>query len=213
MNKKGLFIVLEGGEGVGKTTNSLFIQHYLKEQGIDFSNSREPGGTALAEKIRSLILEKHEERVADMTELLLVFAARAQHLQEKILPVMASGQWMLCDRFTDATYAYQGGGREMDKTIIMQLEQLVQAELRPDLTIILDAPVEVGHARAQARAALDRMESEANSFHQRVRAAYIERAQANPHHYAVIDASQALTDVQTDLKTVLDAQIQQWRQA
>ncbi|NRB41615.1 MAG: dTMP kinase, partial [Pseudomonadales bacterium] len=175
-NKKGLFLVLEGGEGVGKTTNSAFIQQYLQDKGIAYQTSREPGGTELAEKIRALILDKHRERVSDMTELLLVFAARAQHLQEKVLPVMASGQWLLCDRFTDATYAYPGGGRMMDKPLIAKLEQLVQGDLRPDLTIILDAPIEVGRARAEARAELDRLESEAGEFHQRVRDAYLERA-------------------------------------
>ena len=209
-DKKGLFIVLEGGEGVGKTTNSAFIQQYLKDKAIAFQTSREPGGTELAEKIRALILDKHSENVSDMTELLLVFAARAQHLQEKVLPVMASGQWLLCDRFTDATYAYQGGGRQMDKTLINQLEQLVQNDLRPDLTIILDAPIEVGRARAEARAELDRLESEAAAFHQRVRDAYLERANQQPDKYAVVNANQPLDKVQKDLAVVLDHVISQW---
>lgn len=208
--KKGLFIVLEGGEGVGKTTNSEFIQEYLKQKSIAFQTSREPGGTALAEKIRALILDKHSEDVSDMTELLLVFAARAQHLQEKVLPVMASGQWLLCDRFTDATYAYQGGGRKMDKALIKQLEQLVQKNLRPDLTIILDAPIEVGRARAEARAELDRLESEAAAFHQRVREAYLERAEQQPEKYAVVNANQTLDLVQKDLAEILDSVITQW---
>ena len=138
-DKKGLFIVLEGGEVVGKTTNSAFIQQYLKDKAIAFQTSREPGGTELAEKIRALILDKHSENVSDMTELLLVFAARAQHLQEKVLPVMASGQWLLCDRFTDATYAYQGYARGLNLGWIEQLEQLVQEQLRPALTFLLGA--------------------------------------------------------------------------
>lgn len=211
--KNGLFLVLEGGEGVGKTTNSLFIQEYLKQQGVDFATSREPGGTELAERIRELILAKHSESVSDMTELLLVFAARAQHLQEKIQPVLASGQWLLCDRFTDATYAYQGGGRQMDKPLIAELEQLVQGDLRPHKVIILDAPIEIGRARAEARAELDRLESEAAAFHQRVRDAYLERAANQPDIYAVIDASQPLLDVQADIKTVLDTLIADWQMA
>lgn len=210
---KGLFIVLEGGEGVGKTTNSLFIQQYLASKDVKFTTSREPGGTELAEKIRGLILHKHQEPVSDLTELLLVNAARAQHLQEKIIPVLNSGQWMLCDRFTDATYAYQGGGRQLDKQLIAELEQLVQGDLRPDCVIILDAPVEVGRARAEARAELDRLESEAVHFHQRVRDAYLERAAAAPEGYAVIDANQPLDNVQSDIKVVLDRLVQTWQQA
>ena len=209
-NNRGLFVVLEGGEGVGKTTNSTFIQHYLRDKGISFQTSREPGGTPLAESIREMILAKHDEPVSDMTELLLVFAARSQHLQEKVLPVMASGQWLLCDRFTDATYAYQGGGRQMDTALIAQLEQLVQGDLRPDLTIILDAPIEVGRARAEARAELDRLESEAAAFHQRVRDAYLARAAQLPQKYAVINANQPLDNVQQDIQRVLDAAIARW---
>lgn len=212
-DKKGLFIVLEGGEGVGKTTNSLFIQEYLRSNNIGFRTSREPGGTELAEKIRDLILSKHTETVSDLTELLLVNAARAQHLQEKILPVLESKKWLLCDRFTDATYAYQGGGRQLNKTLIAQLEQLVQGDLRPDCVIILDAPVELGRARAEARAELDRLESEASQFHQRVRDAYLERAALMPDKYAVIDASQTLNDVQKDIKRVLDRLIATWYRA
>ncbi len=211
-NNKGLFIVLEGGEGVGKSTNLQFIQDYLQQQNISFQTSREPGGTELAEKIRELILFKHEETVADMTELLLMFAARAQHLAEKILPVMQTGNWMICDRFTDATYAYQGGGRQLSKATIAELEQLVQKDLRPDCVILLDASIEVGRARAEARAELDRMESEAAAFHQRVRDAYLERAKQSPQTYAVIDASQSLQQVQADLQKVLDRLILEWQQ-
>jgi len=202
--KQGLFIVLEGGEGVGKTTNMTFIQDYLNSQAIRFAYSREPGGTPLAESIRELILTKHDEPVANMTELLLMFAARAQHLQQKIQPTLSEGQWLVCDRFTDATYAYQGGGRGFDKDLIEQLENIVQGSLRPDCTIILDAPIEVGFARANARAELDRMESENQAFHQRVRDSYLKRAQAAPENYAVIDASQPLSKVQQDIQQVLD---------
>lgn len=208
---QGLFLVLEGGEGVGKTTNMAFIQQYLKQQCIVFQHSREPGGTELAEKIRELILSKHSEPVSNMTELLLMFAARAQHIHQKINPVLNSGEWLICDRFTDATYAYQGGGRGFDKALIEQLEQLVQEDLRPDCTIILDAPVEVGFARANARAELDRMESEPASFHEAVRQSYLERAEKTPDKYAVINANQALEQVQTAIKKQLDKLIHEYR--
>ncbi|MCK5881532.1 MAG: dTMP kinase [Sinobacterium sp.] len=207
---KGLFLVLEGGEGVGKTTNMAFIQSYLKQANIKFQHSREPGGTPLAEKIRELILTKHSENVSNMTELLLMFAARAQHIQVKINPVLDSGEWLVCDRFTDATYAYQGGGRGFDKQLIEQLEQLVQQDLRPDCTIILDAPVEVGFARASARAELDRMESESVNFHQAVRASYLERAKQMPEKYAVINADQPLDNVQAAIKIELDRLIEKY---
>lgn len=210
-NHKGLFVVLEGGEGVGKSTNLEFIQNYLKNNGITFQASREPGGTELAEKIRQLILDKHNEPVADLTELLLMFAARAQHLQQKIIPALEQGDWMVCDRFTDATYAYQGGGRQLSKAIIVELEQLVQGDLRPDCVILLDAPVNVGRARAQARAELDRMESEAESFHQRVREAYLSRASQNSDCYAVVDASRNLEQVQDDITEVLKSLIIKWK--
>ena len=210
-NNKGLFVVLEGGEGVGKSTNLEYIQNYLKKRNIPFQTSREPGGTELAEKIRQLILDKHAEPVADMTELLLVFAARAQHLQQKILPVLEHKEWMVCDRFTDATYAYQGGGRQLGNAVISELEQLVQGDIRPDCVIVLDASVEVGRARAEARAELDRMESEKESFHQRVREAYLSRAKQNPDNYAIIDASQSLELVQQDIAIVLDQLITRWQ--
>ena len=202
--KKGLFLVLEGGEGVGKTTNMAFIQDYLKTHKVEFEYSREPGGTPLAEAIRDLILVKRDEQMSNMTELMLMFAARAQHLDQKILPTLESGRWLVCDRFTDATYAYQGGGRGFDKELIEQLESTVQGKLRPDCTIILDADVEVGFARARARAELDRMESESKAFHENVRQAYLERANAQPEKYAVVDASQDLASVQADIAKVLD---------
>ncbi len=211
-NKKGFFIVLEGGEGVGKSTNLQFIQQFLQQSTIPFETSREPGGTELAEKIRELILTKHQEPVSDITELLLVFAARAQHLAQKIVPILDSGKWLVCDRFTDATYAYQGGGRQLSKALIEQLEQLVQGDLRPDCVIVLDADPELGRARAQARAELDRMESEQISFHQRVRQAYLQRAQQHPEKYAVIDASQSLEKVQEDIKQVLHKLIHRWQE-
>ncbi|MBS4050539.1 MAG: dTMP kinase, partial [Methylomonas sp.] len=161
---RGRFITLEGGEGVGKSTNLQFIRHLLAQKQIDVVLTREPGGTELAEKIRQLLLEKHSESITPQAELLLVFAARAQHVQHVILPALAQGKWVLSDRFTDATYAYQGGGRNMDNRIIAWLESTVQGELRPDLTLLLDAPVETGLLRAQHRGKLDRFESERRDF-------------------------------------------------
>lgn len=210
-NKRGLFIVLEGGEGVGKTTNLRFIEDFLVQQGVQLQCSREPGGTEIAEKIREIILQEHSEPMADLSELLLMFAARAQHLEQKIIPCLEQNQWMLCDRFTDASYAYQGGGRQLDKSTIVALENLVQKTLRPDCVILLDAPVEIGHARAKARAALDRMEQESQAFHQRVRDAYLERAAQAPERYAIINAAQPLEQVQADIQAVLVRLLQRWQ--
>lgn len=209
--KKGLFLVLEGGEGVGKTTNLQFIKNTLEQYNIVFQSSREPGGTPLAERIRELVLAKHAEPVSDLTELLLIFAARSQHLQQKILPALMQGDWLVSDRFTDATYAYQGGGRQLNQQTIAELEQMVQGSLRPDCVILLDASVEVGQSRARARAELDRMESENLQFHQRVREAYLQRAQANPATYHIIDASLPLENVQAAIQAVLIQLVQQWQ--
>src|SRR5262249_44155728 len=153
--------------------------------GRDLVTTREPGGTAIAESIRRLFLETNSEPMAEMTELLLVFAARAQHLERVIKPALAAGQWVLCDRFTDATYAYQGGGRGLDIKIIASLENLVQRELRPDVTFLLDAPVEIGAARVAERGASDRLESEQQVFFQRVRDCYLQRARAEPQRFRI----------------------------
>lgn len=200
----GRFITLEGTEGVGKTTNLEFIQQYLCDRNIPLIVTREPGGTPLAEQLRELLLQKRDEVVDPTAELLMVFAARAQHLQSVILPALNQGTWVLCDRFTDATFAYQGAGRGLPKDVIMTLETLVQKELRPDLTLILDIDVETGLMRASQRAELDRFESEKMDFFERVRAGYKERVASAPERYRIIDASQALADVQVDIKTVLD---------
>jgi dTMP kinase len=172
MRKKGLFITLEGGEGVGKTTNLAFIQHFLESKGMTVVVTREPGGTVLAEKLRGLLLENQNELISEKTELLLMFAARAQHLKNVIEPALESGDWVLCDRFTDATYAYQGGGRGIDTNLIAWLEQFVQDELCPDLTLLFDAPIELGMQRAKKRGALDRFENEQLEFFNKVRTAY-----------------------------------------
>ena len=210
MSKRGRFIVLEGGEGVGKSTNLQFVRDYLTDSGVPLECSREPGGTPLAERIRELVLMHHDEPMAAMTELLLIFAARAQHLQQRILPALEQGRWMLCDRFTDATYAYQGGGRQLDKQSIAALEQLVQGSLRPDRVLLLDAPVAIGQARARQRAALDRMEAEQADFHQRVRDSYLQRARQMPEHYSIIDASQPLAAVQADIAAQLQLMVESW---
>jgi dTMP kinase len=200
---RGKFITLEGGEGVGKTTNLSFIKEYLQQQGLTVTVTREPGGTLLAEKIRQLVLDKDSERIGDTTELLLMFAARAQHIQHVIAPALAQGQWVLCDRFTDATYAYQGGGRKLSLETIALLEQLVQGELRPDLTLLLDAPIEIGMERAQKRGAFDRFEAEKIGFFTRVRQMYLSRAAQQPARIKIIQSNQSLAKVQQEIVTVL----------
>ena len=206
--KTGKFITLEGGEGVGKSTNLQFIQQYLQTQGVDVCLTREPGGTPLAERIRNLLLDHDQESMTPQAELLLVFAARAQHLHHFILPRLRQGQWVLCDRFTDATYAYQGAGRQMDSASIAWLENTVQADLRPDLTVLLDAPVAVGMQRAQKRGELDRFETERSDFFERVRNSYLQQAHAHPQRYRVVDASQPLAAVQAQIALILDTLLQ-----
>jgi len=202
--RKSFFLVLEGTEGVGKSTNIEFIKTYLESKDIPLVLTREPGGTPMAEEIRELLLAPRDETVAETAELLLMFAARAQHLQQVILPALEEEQWVLSDRFTDATYAYQGGGRNMDIEKIKQLETLVQGEIRPDKIIILDLSVEEGLKRARQRADLDRFEQEEMAFFERVRAAYLDRAKADPDRYSIVDASQSLPEVQSSIQSVLD---------
>ncbi len=200
---RGLFITVEGGEGVGKSTNLAFIAGQIRASGRELVTTREPGGTAIAESIRRLFLEHSDEPMTEMTELLLVFAARAQHIERVIEPALAAGKWVLCDRFTDATYAYQGAGRELDKNTIAVLENLVQAGLRPDVTFLLDAPVEIGAARVAERGASDRLESEQKIFFQRVRDCYLQRAQNEPQRFRIVDAAQPLAPVQAQLQALL----------
>jgi len=199
----GLFITLEGPEGAGKSTNREYLAQRLREHGLDVVLTREPGGTPLAERIRELLLTPADEPMNSDTELLLVFAARAQHLAQVICPALARGAVVLCDRFTDATYAYQGGGRGLAFPRIEQLEQFVQGEMRPDLTLIFDLPVAIGLSRAAARGRLDRFEQEGLGFFEAVRNAYLERARQKPQRYRVIDAGQPLTSVQADLDGLL----------
>lgn len=202
---RGQFITLEGTEGVGKSTNMAFVCDWLAEHGVSFITTREPGGTPLAEELRALLLTPREESVAPTAELLMVFAARAQHLAQRIVPALEAGTWVVCDRFTDATYAYQGWGRGLDQSVIAQLEAMVQGDLRPDLTLLLDIPVEAGLARAGERSAPDRFEQEQSRFFEQVRAGYRDRAARFPHQYRVIDAGLPLEQVQQKLAAALAA--------
>ena len=199
----GRFITIEGGEGAGKSTAQTFLAEKLTAQGISVLQTREPGGTPLAEAIRHNLLSVDEEAPVEMTELLLVFAARAQHLTKVIEPALNQGQWVLCDRFTDATYAYQGAGRGLSAELIGKLESLVQGDRRPDTVILLDMPPEIGMVRARARGALDRFEQEEQAFFERVRQGYLERADQFPDRYVVVDAAQNLIDVQKSLEAVM----------
>ncbi len=200
---RGKFLTLEGTEGVGKSTNLEFIKQKIEEKGISLVVTREPGGTPLAEEIRTLLLVKRDETFDPMSELLMVFAARAQHLNNVIKPALDKGQWVLCDRFTDATFAYQGSGRGLSKSTILELEAMVQNGLKPDRTFLLDIDVKVGLERAKARAELDRFEEEKITFFEKVRQGYKERVEASPSRYFVIDASETLDLVQKNIELAL----------
>lgn len=195
MVERGQFITFEGTEGVGKSTQLANAAATLESLGVDFIVTREPGGTPMAEAIRELLLAPRDEPVHEITEMLLMFAARAQHLHTHILPALDKGQWVLCDRFTDATYAYQGGGRGVPADRIALLENLVQGQVRPDHIVLLDAPVEVGMKRARQRGELDRFEQETVAFFQRIRDAYLARAKAAPESYSIVDAAAPLAQV------------------
>lgn len=195
----GYLITFEGGEGAGKSSNMAFAADWLQQRGIDVVLTREPGGTPLAEEIRGLLLASRDEPVAIETELLLMFAARAQHLAQLIQPALARGAWVLSDRFVDASYAYQGGGRGMPVERIAVLEQWLLGACRPHLTVLFDLPVDIGLARAAARGSMDRFEQEQQAFFQRIRQAYLARAEAEPERFAVLDASAPLVEVQQQL--------------
>jgi len=199
-----MFISIEGGEGGGKSTNIAFIQQYLETSGHEVVVTREPGGTWLGEKVRELLLNPDHKNLKDDSELLLMFAARAQHIADIIRPALAQGKWVLCDRFTDATFAYQGGGRGISHERIAVLEQWVQGDLRPDLTLLFDLPVEIGMKRACLRATLDRFEQEKKVFFENVRQYYLIMAKKNPQRYRVVNAAQDLVSVQHDLSQILD---------
>jgi len=200
----GKFITVEGIEGVGKSTNIDFIHALIKASGRNVIITREPGGTPLGEAIRGLLLDPEYTGMNPDCELQLVFAARAEHLAKVVWPAIEAGHWVLCDRFTDATYAYQGGGRGIDAEKIARLEQWVQGDFRPDLTLLLDVPVEVGLERAANRGKPDRFEQEQLTFFERVRQAYLEMARQHDGRYRVIDASLPLDRVQAQLERVLE---------
>ena len=208
---RGAFITLEGGEGVGKSTNLAFVADTLRAGGHDVLTTREPGGTPLGERIRSWILEGDHGRLSAEVEALLMFAARAQHLEHVIRPALSAGRWVVCDRFTDATYAYQGDGRGVRREEIANLERFVQEELRPDLTLLLDAPIEIGRARAAARdaetGASDRFEQERREFFERVRNSYLERARSQPGRFAVIDATADRESVQHAIRAEVEIRL------
>lgn len=197
------FITLEGIEGVGKTSNRDYIRALLEATGKQCIVTREPGGTPLGESLRELLLQHSDEQMSDDAELLMMFAARAEHIKKIIQPALDAGQYVLCDRFTEATYAYQGGGRQLSTTKIADLESWVQGDLRPDLTIILDAPVDVGRERAGKRSAPDRIEKEKNDFFERVRNAYLDLAKQHPDRICTVDASLTLEQVQQQIKQQL----------
>jgi dTMP kinase len=204
----GRFLTIEGIEGVGKSTQVARLSHYLAERGIDHVVTREPGGTPLAEKIRELVLCPRDESLPLPAELLLMFAARAVHLANHIEPALMGGRWVICDRFTDATYAYQGAGRGMSETDIRYLETLVQGALRPNLTLLLDVPVAVGMERSRQRdagGARDRFERERAGFFERVREGYLSRARAEPQRMAIIDAVGSMDEVTARITNVLES--------
>ena len=199
---KGRFITIEGVEGVGKSTNISYIESFLEARDIEFVSTREPGGTALAERIRDVLLDKAESSMDPMTELLLMFAARKQHTEEMIKPALARGKWVICDRYTDSSYAYQGGGRGLDSKIISKIEKLTLGGFKPDLTIVLNLPVKKGLARAGNRGELDRFELETENFFKRVRATFLARAKTHKR-YHVINASRSLNAVQGKIGAAL----------
>ena len=204
---EGLFITVEGGEGAGKSTQMELIADWLAAQGRNVVRTREPGGTQLAETLREILLDKRNASLSSLTELLLMFASRAQHLDELIRPALQRGDTVLCDRFTDATWAYQGGGRGLPSSEIAALEQLVHGDLQPDLTLLLDLPVEEGMGRAARRGESDRFERESLPFFERVRTAYLDRASAEPGRFAVIDAAGDVHAVWQQIQKILQGRV------
>ena len=201
--RKGKFITLEGGEGSGKSTCMAFIKVWLEENNIEYIVTREPGGTPLAEEIRSLILSHREEKMHDETELLLMFAARSQHINEKIKPAIEAGKWVISDRFVDSSYVYQGAARGGDLAQIDQLAAWVLQGCKPDRTLLFDVPVDVGLSRVAKRAQSDRLDDEPMAFHQMVRDAFLQRVKTNDH-YALINAAQSIEQVNRDVKDQLE---------
>ena len=208
----GAFITVEGVDGAGKTTQLGYIENWLTQHGVEVVRTREPGGTSLGEQLRAIVLEGKDLKIDDRAELLMMFAARQQHLSELILPALQGGKWVLCDRFTDATYAYQGAGRGIDLAEIEDLEKWVQRGFVPDLTLVLDVETEIGVSRSDARGMTpDRFEQQNLSFKQAVRQQYLERAARFPERMKVIDASTSISEVQECLGRVLGEFLQERR--
>ena len=201
--KKGIFITLEGSEGAGKSTSLQFLQTLLQEANVAHISTREPGGTELGEEIRQILLHGRAQGMSADTELLLMFAARAEHIARVIRPALDAGTWVLCDRFTDATYAYQGGGRGLPDARIAQLENWVQGDLRPDMTLLFDIPTDQGLQRAGSRSAPDRFEREDRAFFERVRQHYLARAANEPARFHVIDATPDIPQVQARIRALM----------
>jgi len=200
---KGMFLSLEGSEGVGKTTSLKFIQEHIESLGHQVLITREPGGTPMAEELRNILLAEREEKIEANTELLLMFASRCQHVSQVIKPALQAGKWVICDRFVDASFAYQGGGRELGFSRIEALEKWCLGDFKPDLTLLLDMSVEEGIARTKKRGKADRFETEQMAFYQRIRSAYLRRAEQDPSRIFVIDAAPEIKTVQNSLKTIL----------
>ena len=201
--KKGLFITLEGIEGAGKSTVVDFIEDFLTKEGHDVIKTREPGGTVIGEQIREILLKNENYTLTYDTELLLVFSARAQHIQEVILPALSLGKIILCDRFTDASYAYQGGGRGIDASRINLLEKWVQGDLRPNLTLLFDLDVSIGMQRTKERSNADRFEREEINFFEKIRNTYLERAKNEPQRFRIINSASSLENVKEQIVTIL----------
>jgi dTMP kinase len=208
--KRGRFITLEGVEGVGKSTQLQAICERLRAHGLHVIETREPGGTAEADEVRAILLKVRNGGFDPMAELLLMFAARAMHVEKVIRPALASGSWVVCDRFTDASYAYQGGGRGIPSAHIASLERLVLKGLKPDITLLLDVDPAVGMARARGRGKLDRFEQEKSAFFDKVRRVYRARAKQEPRRIQVIDAGQGVYSVQRDISAVMDSALRRW---
>ena len=201
---KGKFITIDGVEGAGKSTQIDFICSYLHRKGIEVVRTREPGGTDLGEKIRSLLLDVDNKEMHSDTELLLMFSSRNELIQNKIIPALNKGSWVVSDRFTDASFAYQGGGRMLDLNRISKLESWVLGEFQPNLTLFLDVSVDVGMQRVEARAAKDRIELEERAFFERVRSVFIDRSKSYPERIKLIDASGSISEIHNNIKLFLD---------
>jgi dTMP kinase len=208
--ERGKLITLEGVEGVGKSTHLEFVDHYLRDRGIRVQVTREPGGTPAADEIRKILLANRTEKFQPMAELLLMFAARAMHVDNVIRPALLAGTWVVCDRFTDASYAYQGGGRGIAARYIASLERMVLKGLRPDLTILLDANIDIGLERVKSRGELDRFEHERGDFFKRVRRVYLQRARRDQRRIKIVNAGAAIADVQADISAILERRLNRW---